>query len=171
MSENETKTIFNEDGEPVNLPPQNLPATLTDATQILPYNQTDIIAMLPERMTWDKKAGKFVSETIETATLEFKVVGAMFLWAMWSEVVGQPLDIQFGNQPPDGNYEAGIRLMIEVEDLGYYYLDCYGMAFKFAQGAVKRAETNGGMVKTTGAKAIPTKNGVFMLPVIDKGAA
>jgi hypothetical protein len=147
------------DGEPNAL-------TAYNTTDLMPYDDTQQIALLPERLTWDKKAGKFVSEILETDELEFRLVASMFLWAKWSDQVGQPEDVQAGGDRPGDDYTPGIRLMLEVEDLGFYYLDCWGIAFKFAQGVVKHARTSGGLVKCKGSKAINTKFGVFALPKI-----
>lgn len=164
--------IINEDGEIISpsTTGEHLPAVFTDSTQIMPYDHSAAIALLPERMAWDKKQAKFVSETIETPDLEFRLISSMLLWALWSDVVGQPLEIVPGETPPDASYEPGIRLMIEVEDLGFYYLDNYGLSFKWAQGVVKRAQATGGLVSCRGNKPISTKNGVFYLPVIVKDA-
>ena len=147
--------------------PESLPIVYQDATGIMPYDDTSYVEMLPERVSWDKKAGVFVGETLNGNNIEFKLLGVMMIWAKWSEQVGSPEDVQVGaeNNPGPG-YQPGLRMLVEVEDLGYYHFDLFGIAFRAGQGMVKRAKLNDGIIRIVGSKPISTKYGVFQIPAL-----
>lgn len=144
-----------------------LPIVYQDATGIMPYDDTNYVEMLPERVSWDKKAGVFVGETLNGNDIEFRLLGVMMIWAKWSEQVGSPEDIQVGaeNNPGPG-YQPGLRMLVEVEDFGYYYFDLFGIAFRAGQGMVKRAKLNNGLIRVVGSKSIQTKFGAFQIPAL-----
>lgn len=127
-----------------------------------------LIAYLPERLTWDKSAGVWSSETMgEGSRWTGKLIAATTVWAKWSAQVGRPEDIQLGARPSEPGYEMGIRLIIESEDFLYYW-DAFGVTFKSAQSAVRRALTSGGFFEFQGYKEISTNFGNLKIPTLTK---
>lgn len=132
------------------------------------FNFSEEIAYLPERLEWDKKSGGWKCETFESDGLpDVKLVAATTLWAQWSERVGQPNDMQVGVRPDGPGYDMGLRLIIEIEDFLYYW-DAFGVTFKCAQSAVRRAHSQGGYFSFDGQKTITTRFGPFTIPTLSK---
>lgn len=146
----------------------SLPIVYQDSTGIIPYDDSQFVINLPERVSWNKDVGEFVGETFNGNQVEFRLVSVMMLWAKWSDKVGQPEEIIEGAENNPGGYEPGMRLLFEVEDMGFYYTDFFGLAFRSAQGIVKRARMSGGFIRIIGKKPVNTKYGLFYIPELEK---
>lgn len=148
--------------------PEQPPIVYQDSVGIIPYDDTRFVLTLPERVSWDKDKGEFVGETFYGNKVEFRLVTVMMLWAKWSDKVGQPEDIVAGAENNPGGYEPGMRILFEVEDMGFYYCDMFGLIFRSAQGMVKRARQTGGLIRIIGRKPVNTKHGLFYIPELEK---
>jgi hypothetical protein len=139
-------------------------------TSIIPIDQSADIALLPSRMEWDKRRGMWVSDTFEDVTLSLRLIASTFVYALWSDKVGQPRCYGIGEccgaNPEECN--RGIRLFVEVEGLGYYYVDMFGIAVRSAQGIVKFAMANGPVLDFIDKKEVNTKFGKLYIPTWDK---
>lgn len=131
------------------------------------YDFSAEVAYLPERIEWDKKAGGWKCESFESSYLEGRLMAVTTLWAKWSERVGQPEDMQVGVKPEGSGYDMGLRLIFECDDFLYYW-DCFGITFKSAQSAVRRAQKQGGFFSFSGQKQISTRFGPFVIPTLEK---
>lgn len=138
-------------------------------------DQTDQIALLPERITFDKDTGFWSVESMGDGLVEIEgqLVAATTIWARWTDRVGQPECIDVGKACSNLPHEMGLRIIFDDGVMGLFYWDAFGISFKAAQGAVRRAKVTGGHFKFDGRKQINTKFGSLYVPTlerIDEGA-
>jgi len=125
------------------------------------------IATLPTRLDYDKKQGFFHCEEFRSVKLSAKLIAATTIWAIWTEQIGQPEGPIVAGAQPSARHEMGFRLILEIDDF-LYYLDCFGLMFKVAQSATRRAHKNEGMIYWVDRKAVMTRFGQFFLPQIEQ---
>lgn len=129
---------------------------------------SQILAIMPERLDFDKKSGVWMAESLSVGmtSIEAKLVAATTGWAIWSNRVGKPESLTFGPKPDDGrDYKMGIRLVLEIED-NLFYWDAFGLTFKAAHSAIRRAQKFDGWFVFDGFKTIETDNGPFRVPTL-----
>jgi hypothetical protein len=137
---------------------------------IVPINQAQEIALLPVRMEWNKREGFWSSEdgSFEGDQLTGNLRAVCFVYAEWSDTVGKPLTYEVGHTD-NPNAEQGIRIFFEIEDLGFYYCDLFGLAKKAAQGLTKHLLAKDlSVFEFNGSRPISTNNGMFYVPKLNK---
>ena len=137
----------------------------------LPDNTSEIVS-LPSRVTWDvrEKFPIFRTDQGESQTLEGDFMVASFIYACWTDQVGQPTCMGSGKFCPEhpDTSEMGIGLLLNTLEFGVIYMSCFGLMKNWAQGLVKRASKNEGMFKAEGTKGINTKHGSMQIPGLAK---
>lgn len=134
------------------------------------YSQAEEIVLLPERVDFDKKTGHWSSESLGDGLMEMggKLIAAVTIWAIWSEQVGNPLCLDIGRPCSPQAHEMGLRVIFQ-DDLGDNYMwDAFGVTFKSASGAVRRAKNRNGLFLFDGRKQIGTRFGQFYVPTLEK---
>lgn len=129
---------------------------------------SQVLAILPERLDFDKKAGVWMAESLSIGMtrIQAKLIGATTGWAIWSERVGSPEQLTFGQKPTEpGQWEMGIRLIVEIED-NLFVWDAWGVCFKSAHSAIRRAQKFQGWFTFDGSKTISTRFGEFKVPTL-----
>lgn len=135
-------------------------------------NDISIIQEKTLRANWDVKAAKPVFETEHALTqnLYANLLSATMVYACWSEQLGKPRCQGLGEQCPDHpeSSSPGIVLICNDDVLGTMYIVCYGLLYRWAIGAVKKAVASDGVLETSGWKDITTQHGTFKIPQVKK---
>ena len=129
------------------------------------------IAELPSRVTWDVRLAEPLFETdFEIAEeLSGGLVNATVMYACWTDEIGKPSCLGWGEKCPDhpDSSSPGIMLVLQTNELGLIYMSCFGLLSKWAIGLVKQAVKSEGDFSTKGRKAIKTKFGIMHIPGLD----
>lgn len=135
-------------------------------------DNTEDIAKSPIRITWDvrEKSPAFVGATGEEPFISGQLLSASYLYACWSDQVGQPYCMGSGKQCPDhpDTSDSGIGLVLHTYQFGAVYMQCFGLMKNWAQGLVRLATNNGSEFETSSPKSIPTKHGTMNIPGLVK---
>lgn len=130
------------------------------------------ILQLPTRITWDVRAPEpfFQDEFQQSDELTGTLLKAGFMYACWTDVIGQPACMGFGEKCPDHPETSapGIALVLDTEQFGGVYMTCFGLLHKWAIGLVRQSEQSGGSFHAKGQKAIRTRFGTMFIPGFQK---
>lgn len=131
-------------------------------------DDTQEIIGLPIRLDFDVRQSKpaFYYAGGEEKDISGRLISSTFLYACWSEMVGKPLCMGVGKLCPDhpDHSQPGIGLVLETDQIGVVYMQCWGLLEKWAKGLIRRASKEDGYFCTDGTRDIPTQHGTMKQP-------
>lgn len=117
----------------------------------------------PLHIAWDKKDGVWKTDMGDSESLFVSEFALRRCWAIWSDVVGQPVDIGYG-VGPEGS-EAGYAFVMNTAEFGVVVGQMFGVSARVMSAAAK-IFTRSGELSFTGRIAIKTKFGLLFNPVV-----
>lgn len=115
------------------------------------------------KITWDKTAGEWVTDLGNTETLSANQFAARRVWAVWSNVVGQPEAMGWGEGPE--NADHGYVVVMDTDEFGVVTGQFFGIASRVISIAAKKY-TREGAIAFDGKVPVKTKFGIFYNPKI-----
>ena len=137
------------------------------AASLAPLEGVDETAQIAEtaalKITWDKTAGEWVTDLGNTDTLSVSQFAARRIWAVWSDVVGQPEAMGWGDGPE--NSDRGYAVVMDTDEFGVVTGQFFGIASRVISSAAKKY-TRDGSIAFDGKVPVKTKFGIFYNPKI-----
>ena len=137
------------------------------AASLAPLEGVDETAQIAEtaalKITWDKAAGEWVTDLGNTDTLNVSQFAARRIWAVWSNVVGQPEAMGWGDGPE--NSDRGYAVVMDTDEFGVVTGQFFGIASRVISSAAKKY-TRDGSIAFDGKVPVKTKFGIFYNPKI-----
>ena len=137
------------------------------AASLAPLEGVDETAKIAEtaalKITWDKTAGEWVTDLGNTDTLSVTQFAARRIWAIWSNVVGQPEAMGWGDGPD--NSDHGYAVVMDTDEFGVVTGQFFGIASRVISSAAKKY-TRDGSIAFDGKVPVKTKFGIFYNPKI-----
>lgn len=134
---------------------------------LAPLDGIDETAQIAEtaalKITWDKTAGEWVTDLGNTDILTVTQFAARRIWAIWSDVVGQPKAMGWGDGGED--CERGYAVVMDTDEFGIVTGQFFGIASRVISSAAKKY-TREGSVVFDGKVPVKTKFGIFYNPKI-----
>lgn len=117
----------------------------------------------PLKISWDKQAGEWVTDLGNTDTLNVTQFAARRMWAVWSNVLGQPEAMGWGDGPE--NADHGYAVIMDTDEFGVVSGQFFGIASRVISSAAKKY-TREGSIAFDGKVPVKTKFGTFYNPKI-----
>lgn len=134
---------------------------------LAPLEGVDETAQIAEtaalKISWDKTAGEWVTDLGNTNTLNVTQFAARRAWAVWSNVVGQPEAMGWGDGPE--NSDRGYVVVMDTDEFGVVTGQFFGIASRVISIAAKKYTREGSIV-FDGRVPVKTKFGIFYNPKI-----
>ena len=115
------------------------------------------------KITWEKQTGEWSTDLGSTDDLTVTQFAARRVWAVWSNVVGQPESMGWG-EGPDGS-DNGYAVVMDTEEFGFVTGQFFGITSRVISSAAKKY-TREGAVNFVGKVPVKTKFGLFYNPKI-----
>ena len=135
------------------------------AASLAPLEGVDETAQIAEtaalKISWDKTAGEWVTDLGNTETLTVTQFAARRIWAVWSNVVGQPEAMGWGDGPE--NSEHGYAVVMDSDEFGVVTGQFFGITSRVISSAAKKYTREGSIV-FDGKVPVKTKFGIFYNP-------
>jgi hypothetical protein len=112
---------------------------------------------------WDKSNGSWVTDLGECDVLHVTQFAARRIWAKWSQVVGQPEALGWG-EAPEG-CDSGYAVVMETEEFGIVTGQFFGITSRVISSAAKKFVREGGFT-FAGNTPVKTKFGLFYNPKV-----
>ena len=142
-------------------------AVIDAAAFVAPIEGIDETATIAEtaplKIEWDKHTGTWKSDLGESETLTVTQFAARRVWAKWSNVVGQPEAMGWGEAPPD--CDSGYAVVMDSQEFGVVTGMFFGITSRIISAAAK-VYTRTGEVNFSGKVVVKTKFGTLFNPVI-----
>jgi hypothetical protein len=142
-------------------------AVISLAASLAPLDGIDETAQIAEtaalKITWDKSAGEWVTDLGTVDNLNVSQFAARRIWAVWSNVVGQPEAMGWGDGPE--NSEKGYAVVMDTEEFGVVTGQFFGITSRVISSAAKKY-TRDGSISFDGKIPVKTKFGIFYNPKI-----
>ena len=137
------------------------------AASLAPLEGVDETAQIAEtaalKITWDKSAGEWVTDLGTVDTLNVSQFAARRIWAIWSNVVGQPEAMGWGDGPD--NSDHGYAVVMDTNEFGVVTGHFFGITSRVISIAAKKY-TREGVITFEGKAPVKTKFGIFYNPKI-----
>ena len=137
------------------------------AASLAPLEGVDETAQIAEtaalKITWDKTTGEWVTDLGSADTLNVTQFAARRIWAIWSNVVGQPEAMGWGDGPD--NSDHGYAVVMDTNEFGVVTGQFFGITSRVISSAAKKYTREGSIV-FDGKVPVKTKFGIFYNPKI-----
>lgn len=110
---------------------------------------------------WNKQEGQWETDMGGTTHLTVNNFAARRVWAVWSNTVGQPEAMGWG-EPPVGA-DAGYAVTMDTVEFGLVTGQFFGITSRVISSAAKKFVREG-QINFDGSVAVKTKFGIFYNP-------
>jgi hypothetical protein len=112
---------------------------------------------------WDKSNGSWITDLGECDALHVTQFAARRIWAKWSQVMGQPEAMGWG-EAPEG-CDSGFAVVMDTEEFGIVTGQFFGITSRVISSAAKKFVREGDFT-FSGSVPVKTKFGVFYNPKV-----